>query len=135
MRIKITKIKDSPEYRTVYFEHNYGIKTAQGAGKWLSKKPPLLDCYYYIEINISQSLDQLLVFSEKVEHDFNFQINENHVKMTGYVDSIDHDNMLYFRVADSCLIMLEAGNKRVNIGQWLSLTIDAEKVEIFGQKI
>ncbi|RLB56690.1 MAG: hypothetical protein DRJ42_02575 [Deltaproteobacteria bacterium] len=53
---------------------------------------------------------------------------DGRVLMTGLVDAIDLDGLVYFRLGTDCLIMLEAAPGQFEVGSWLDLDLDAASV-------
>ena len=53
---------------------------------------------------------------------------QGRIRMTGHVEAIDPEGVVYLRLATDCLVMADAAPGVFAVGTWLELDLDATKV-------
>ncbi len=52
------------------------------------------------------------------------------VAIRGYIDSLDEDGMIYFRLAPDCLLMIESDDEELEEGSWLQLVFPTRDLKL-----
>lgn len=102
MRIKVIKYELLENKPVVTFESSIG----EGKANWKSDHTPIINHLYDVEFNINKPIEEL-------EHDINpsnpissMSIEGDYVLILGFVESIDFDQMIIYRLSIDCLIMI-----------------------------
>jgi hypothetical protein len=127
MQVHITDVFEAHQQTVVRFTSAIGV----GIACWTSKRDPILNTPLQIEFDIAAPLQkgQNAGSADKAVYAID-QLGHHAVVLCGMVDAIDDDGMVYFRLAEDCLVMIEARPGHVIVGEWLRLQYDLEHVAI-----
>jgi hypothetical protein len=127
MRVHITDIFAAHQQPAVRFSSAIGVSIAC----WKSDRDPVLNATPQIEFDIDAPLQkgQNAVSADKAVYAVDHHGNHA-VVLCGMVDAVDDDGMVYFRLAEDCIVMIEARPGQVVVGEWLRLHYDLEHVGI-----
>lgn len=129
MKIRITSFVTIDRNTVVDFSSGVG----SGVSTWVSASKPVKGYEYDAEIDIEKSIDQVINSSKKNEDRYSITSDGSTTLMNGEVESVEEDGMTYFRLSRDCLIMIESGDSNVKEGDWISLNIQFEDIEISAQ--
>lgn len=129
MRIKTTSFEAIDGNTVVNFSSDIG----DGVATWVGANKPAKNYEYDVEIDIDKSIDQVINSSNKNEEQFSISLQGGSTLMNGEVQSVDEDGMAYFRLSQDCLIMIELGDSKVKDGDWISLNLQCEDIEVSAQ--
>ena len=129
MKIRITSFVTINRNTVVDFSSGVG----SGVSTWVSASKPVKGYEYDAEIDIEKSIDQVINSSKKNEDRYSITSDGSTTLMNGEVESVEEDGMTYFRLSRDCLIMIESGDSNVKEGDWISLNIQFEDIEISAQ--
>ncbi|MBU2714246.1 hypothetical protein [Zooshikella harenae] len=129
MKIKIISFEDVDGNTVVKF----GSGVGDGIATWIGANKPVKNYEYDVEIDIEKSIDQVINTSNKNEDRYSMALQGRSTLMNGEVESVEEDGMAYFRLSKDCLIMVESGDSKVKEGDWISLNIQCEDIEVSAQ--
>ena len=135
MRITVTDFETIDGNLVVKFYSDVG----GGVATWVCARQPVKNHEYDVEIDIEKPIDQVKIGNNEDEcrhlsegrHLMVFQ--NKSTLMYGMIESVEDDGMTYFRLAPDCLIMIELGDSNVKEGDWISLKLQPEDIEISAQ--
>jgi len=64
-------------------------------------------------------------------HRFTLEDGDGRILMTGLVDAIDPDGLVYLRLGPGSLTMVDAPLGQFDVGSWLDLEFDASSVVVY----
>ena len=121
MKVRILSILDS-EQQLVCVGTEVGELIGYWKGHHLTERA--LGDSFSIEIDINIILTvkkNLFVTAEKV---FNSNISNQNVVLTGQIEDLDDDNVITFRLAKDCLILIEVeSTEALTVGMWIRLEV------------
>jgi hypothetical protein len=86
---------------------SFSSSLGAAVGRWRSSSAPVTGATYSVEFNV----DRILMVGENavgaVGNEPSVWAAEQCVHLRGHVDAIDDDGLVYFRLAEDCLAMLE----------------------------
>ena len=85
---------------------------------------------YSIEFDVNPILkigDNVTRISDK---SFSIRHDNNLNKIQGVVAGVDEDGIIYFRLSEDCLFMIECEGEQLNEGDWLNITIGPETLMV-----
>lgn len=127
MKIKVTNIVEEGESKLTYF----ACKIGQGLSCWKGKHHLTVNDEYNIEFSIEENIKKgVNAFPSDSKEPF-IRSDGNTILLNGYIDSIEEDDVAYFRLAEDCLIMVEISSDNLEQGEWLTLKCDARQVGIY----
>lgn len=129
MKITIMDLKIIGGATVVNFSSDLGC----GIVKWGGGDKPNIGYEYDVEIDIGKTIDEIYFSNNENKDKYLISSNENFTFINGKIESIDEDGMVYLRLAQDCLIMIESVNSKINQGDWIGLNIMYEDIEIFAQ--
>ncbi|MES2824191.1 MAG: hypothetical protein V4732_11360 [Pseudomonadota bacterium] len=97
----------------------------------MSESTPELNYIFDVEFNINLPLVKGKLAFHNNDNRFLFMSNDSDVSLSGFVDSIDEDGMVSFRIGDDCLIMIESTVGHVSLNVWLRLNLNKVDFEIY----
>ena len=101
MKIEIIKINNS---NIVTFSSEMGY----GKGVWIGDEQAIVNKKYNIEIDIDIIPKmETNTFRNSCEEK-SIVFSDSKLSLKGFIESVDDDGILYFRLSDDCLIMLES---------------------------
>ena len=107
----------------------FSSKKGNGIGTWNYAKVEE-GREYSIEFDIDPILkigDNAKRISDKI---YSIRHYNNVNEIQGVVDAVDEDGLIYFRLGEDCLIMIECEGEQIKEGDWLLLTIGAENLKV-----
>ena len=122
MNVKILEIIGSKELGVVVrFSCSAGI--GLGCWKQVAELPVPGDCF-----SAELDVDELLAFPANLAwlqdgpSELRIALDEEHLTMRGRIESIDEDGMVYLRLADDCLVMIESSLDDIANEGWCEFT-------------
>jgi len=129
MKTTISKVFDG-EPRKVEFLCSAGGAIATWHGKSLPEKGKAYDS----ELDITETLALGTNCSKSDLRKFTLiRDDDSTTRVIGMVDSIDEDGMVYLRLADDCLIMIESSIGTFAESDWITLCINSDAFHITPQ--
>ena len=127
MRIHIIEIFEVNSQTAIRFASDIGV----GVACWKSKGAPVVGDTLQVEFDINVPIEKgrnafiadKMVFT--MDHDC-----DHSIVLCGVVDSVDDDGMVYLRLTEDCLVMIESRAGHVQVGEWLLLRCKIESVAI-----
>lgn len=127
MKIKIKQFSKMKDHYQVHFETDIG----EAAAIWLSQSnTPDIGNVYDAEFDVDDSIEIGKTAIHSDNKFYSMAIKNNIIELNGLVDSIDDDGMIYFRLGEDCLIMIESEIGNLKVGEWLLLKFNMEDFEI-----
>ena len=121
MNIKVVRIiKD--------LEVEFSTKKGNGIGTWYYEVEEGKE--YGVEFDIYPNLKIGDNAKRTADKTYFIRHNNNVNEIQGVVDSVDDDGLLYFRLSEDCLIMVEQEGEKIKKGDWLLLTISPENLQV-----
>jgi len=131
MRIEVLEVvREATGDVAVKFRCSFG----EGCGRWTNTAlQPEESCEYSAELDIECTA--VLGQSARPGSQGVFSIAEEWglTSLNGVVEGRDPDGMLYFRLSDYCLTMIESEGEN-GTGMWLRLIVDSRCIELYAQR-
>lgn len=122
MKIQVLKI-----IRENVVEFSTAIGT--GVGTFNTNKVNIGD-EYSVEFDIDKELKIGSNARKTLDKNYFIRKFNNKNEIQGSVDGVDEDGMIYLRLSDSCIIMIESAEDKINSDSFLLLTVDVEDLKI-----
>ncbi|WP_444897337.1 hypothetical protein [Microbulbifer sp. SSSA005] len=129
MKIKIISF-ETVDGNTVV---NFGSDVGDGIATWVGANKPVKNYEYDVEIDIEKSIGQVKSSNNESEGRYSISLEDNSTLISGEIESVEEDGMAYLRLSQDCLIMIESGDSEVKGGDWISLKIQCEDIEVSAQ--
>jgi hypothetical protein len=129
MRVTIMEVRTHCDRVEVAFQTSVGITSAT----WRGAKPPQTGVSLDAELDIDDTIEKGRSAHVADQAVFSLTQDDHRTVLIGYVESVDEDGMVYFRVAEDCLLMVEAAVGVVSEGEWLRLRFENARVQLYPQ--
>jgi hypothetical protein len=102
------------------------------AGLWMTDDLPQLNQNYYAEVELSLVSKNNLFILEDSEVPSSSQIlDESFQKITGHIESIDEDGLVYLRLSDDWLQMMDVESNSLQEGLKIAVCVSIRQTEIW----
>ena len=126
MRVIVTDFFEAYGKNLVRFSTPIGDAVAH----WIGDKLPVIGKIYNVEVDFDMALDRNENVADSSTFRFLISEKDGYVRLNGCVDSVDEDGLVYFRLGNDCLIMIEASLGDFSQGEWLELNCLAENLHL-----
>ncbi len=116
MKIKITDINDSKII-------TFASKIGSAKGILLSDEKPQLNTKYDAEFDVVFNLEVDVNTHKTNTQEKSIDMHGSKISLKGVVESVDLDGMVYFRLSDDCLIMIESDGN-ICKGDWIEILLE-----------
>lgn len=124
MRITVTKLLGNNIW-------GFNSKVGPGAGHWSGKTAPVIDAEYDIEIDIDDKIDEGHSAFLSGKHKYFMDISKDNIVLNGTIENIEEDGMVFFRLSQDCLFMIEGGDHEFKANDWISLKVKAASISLW----
>jgi hypothetical protein len=124
MKIKIEELQND---NFCFFSSNIG----SGAGFWAGKSMPFIKSSYDVEIDIDSKFEEGISAFISSNSNNAIMLDGDYLVLNGTIDSIDEDRMVFLRMSLDCLFMIEGGNYKFKVGDWITFKTKISKVKIW----
>lgn len=127
MKIKVVKSEQLESNTIITFETLIG----EGKALWKSDHTPIINQRYDVEFNINKPIEDLEYDFKPNNPNASISNEDEFIQLLGFVESIDFDQMIIFRLSIDCLIMIESDSDCIKEGEWLFVTVEINDFDAY----
>lgn len=128
MRILIESIMNPARDTTLV---TFKCQSGSGKGRWAPyARLPLLGMIYNVELNLNNpiALGETTIKSSSTPPHITVALDKTIIHVS--IEGKDEDGVLYGRLAQDCIIMLEQGDDEIDTGDFISITVPSAEILI-----
>lgn len=123
MKIQIEAVHEESEMRNLV---EFATASGRGWGRWANETTPKVGEFWDVEMDLSAGL----VPFKRENGQYSITVVDGLNHLMCFSESIDPDGLVYLRLSEDCLLMVEPGDGWRETGCWVTVIASADAIEI-----